>query len=251
MTPKPDVTTVDGVIASYPRSGRTWLAGMIGDVLRQSLQLPVGHRYFVNTDAQQDLEAFFTQFGPDAPPIPARLATHKLSHSTPRADHLVIVVRDPFDSLVSYYHYTTKLRGEFSGDMDDFLGSKNHGVTRLAEWFNSWASRRTAATVVTYERLRTDTAVQLGRALDGLGIDHDVDLDVVARRWNFEDRQAREIDRTGESDVDSRFVRRGEVGTGRLELSPAQIVTIETNLGTNLTAQARAWMSDLSYEIGA
>lgn len=235
-----------GILASYPRSGRTWLAGMIGEVLRRSVPLPKGTRVFANDHRASAIKDFYEQFDGPAP-IPARLATHLKASEVPHVDRIVLVVRDPFDSLVSYFHYTTKHTSQFDGDISTFLRSSGYGTARLARWFNSWAPRSESALVVPYEQLRQHPATYLAKTLDAFGIEHHEDLEATANRWDFERRQARELERSDSADANALFVRSGAIGTGVTELSDDDAHYVRASLADLLTPHSQALMAELDY----
>jgi len=235
-----------GILASYPRSGRTWLAGMIGEVLRRSVPLPKGTRVFATDHREEAITEFYEQFDGPAP-IPVRLATHMKASEVPPVERVVLVVRDPFDSLVSYFHYTTKHTSQFDGDIGAFLQSRGYGTERLARWFNSWAPMSATALVVPYEQLRQHPATYLSKTLDAFGIEHDEDLEATAGRWDFERRQAREVERSESADANSLFVRSGAVGTGVAELTDAEVRYVHSSLTELLTPASQALMTELGY----
>ncbi len=238
--------TIEALLASYPRSGRTWLAGMVSEVIRRSTPLPKGTRVFINEHSDKAIVEWNAQFDGPAP-APLRLATHNSRHEVPAAPHTVMIIRHPYDSLVSYFHYTTKHTEQFGGDIPGFLRSPSHGIFRLARWFNSWAPGADDVTVVSYETLRTNPGPELGRALAGLGVDHDEDLDAVANRWAFEKRQAKELERTGPTDADALFIRSGKVGGGREELTDHDISTINETLRSSLNDDALRLLTSHGY----
>ncbi len=145
------------VLASFPRAGRTWLATLIHGAVAGSadggMELLQGgdHRVLLTHD----------DFDP-------------AQHGGPT----VLVLRDPADQLVSFFHYMSDHLGEYRGTLAESVHSENQGVPRLARWFNTWGEVAPRCFATTYEALRTDTATELVKVLDGLHLAPHADLDL-------------------------------------------------------------------------
>lgn len=238
---------VEGVLASFPRSGRTWLAGMISEVVMKSLpERRKNVRAFV-TDLSDATVAEWRNALGDREPPPLRIATHDKYDPKIHVKPIVLVCRQPEDSMVSYFHYQSGHQNTFDGNLDDFLRNAGVGVNRLANWYNSWAEVTDGCTTVTYESLRRDTAGELDRVLNAFGIEHELDLDALVERWEFSNRQSLEKKRQPEAAPNALFVRAGEIGGGINEFSDDQAAFFHQELSKKLTSRAHRLLSTLGY----
>ena len=242
---------IEGVLASFPRSGRTWLAGMVSEVVMKSLpERRKNVRAFVQNLRKASVAEWRDAFG-DLEPPPLRIATHNRYDPKLHVKPIVLVCRQPADSLVSYFHYQSGHQNKFDGTLDDFLRNTGVGVNRLAGWYNSWAEIADGCTTVTYESLRRDTAGELDRVLNAFGIEHELDLDALAERWEFSNRQSLEKKRQPEAAPNALFVRAGEIGGGINEFSDDQAAFFHEELSNRLTPRAHHLLDTLGYTLPA
>lgn len=242
---------VHAVLASFPRSGRTWLAGMVSSAQNQTLRRIVTGkpaRSFVNSLNPDVLDGWQGDYAKLAPP-PLRLATHEDYDPELHPQNIVLLCRQPLDAMYSYFHYRSKHTATFEGEVDDFLRNEALGVNRLAKWYNSWSTIRTDATVITYEALRSDTPKELARTLDGLNMDWDCDLRQVCEQFEFSKRQKIERDRleTEEGSADELFVRSGQLGEGEANFSSTEKATIAKLLDEKLSPDSKVMLDELGY----
>lgn len=240
---------IHAVLASFPRSGRTWLAGMISAAelrdLRKDAPGPI--RAFVNSMSSDVVDEWRSAFG-DLQRPPLRLATHEKYDGRAHPERVVALVRSPADALWSYYHYRTAHQQSYAGSLDSFLGEAGLGIPALARWYNSWVETRDTAVVIEYEKLRADPGTHLRRALDGLDCTTTVDTDVIAERWEFSRRQENELKTSNESTTpNALFIRSGVIGEGRESFTGAQMERLESDLHRLLSADAISWMRSLGY----
>ncbi|KAF8781218.1 hypothetical protein HU200_000686 [Digitaria exilis] len=121
----------DVLLASYPKSGTTWLKALSFAALRRSDHPPlaVDHplRHRSPHDCVRFIEAEFdTGDEFEAFPSPRLLATHLPYTLLPEAItasagcRVVYICRDPKDALVSYWHFTNKMSQGFGVDAGSF-----------------------------------------------------------------------------------------------------------------------------------
>jgi len=182
------LTDSDVLLASYPRTGSTWLRFML-------------HNALTGKDAEfgQVLKVipYLGRHG-DAPAVlPGHgrvIKSHEVrSFGSARA---VYLTRHPLDVALSEYRYTQR-RGLFDGDLDEFIESFLKGrVNPYGSWkkhVEYWTRYPKLLSVVKYEDLRRDPEASLGLLLDSLGVSVDPEVTKRAVEENtLEKMQAKE-----------------------------------------------------------
>jgi hypothetical protein len=237
----------DTFIISYPKAGRTWLRMMVGQALRRRFGFP-------RRKVMHATSARITR-----PGMPRILATHDddpqvkppelvFTDKQPyRRSKVILLVRDPRDLIVSYWHHRSKRNsGEFrfAGTLDEFIAEENWVVESLIAFYNAWARQRHVPAgflLVRYEDLHRDPAQELRRVLEFLGLEDISEREVERavrsssfgrmRRWEEENSVGGAALRPGDpDDPDSFKVRQGGVGGHRCLLTHSQIAGLDRRL---------------------
>lgn len=227
---KDRLRATDMFIASYPRSGNTWIRHLVADVVLQMHDLPFqpGEPWPIHPDQIiPDMHAHnIDQIDPRID-LPSRLVkTHELFDGA--VDKVVYVFRLPADTLVSYYHYHRRyehLRDKASLGVDLFC------LEHLGEWcahVTNFARAKAAGNArflfVSYETMHQRTVAALQDVALFLGLDVDESTCKVAvDNHSFEKKYASE--RLGEQHH-GRFYRKGKVGSAREELCGTTMAAI-------------------------
>jgi hypothetical protein len=217
----------DAVLASYPKSGNTWLKFMLADLL---------------TGAEIDFEAADKvvpsigahDAGPRLLPGGGRLLKshepyrHVYGRRYGRAIHLV---RDGRDTAVSYYFHELRRRGSWEGErfsrfLELFLSGRLDGYGVWHEHVCSWLDERATERVrlVRYEDALADPLGELREIAEFLGLETpDGALEAAVERNDFGRMRAREeastiADRWQRRDI--RFIREGASGGWREVFGP-------------------------------
>ncbi len=203
----------DVLLASFPRSGNTWLRFLLANTISVA-ELDGREVDF------EELNALMPELGTSdlSASWPYRsvgrvVKTHRPYFPLFGRHRSVLVIRDPRDVMVSYFHYA---RGDkavrYAGTFSDFVRSTHLG---LPSWFAHWRSwREKADLVLRYEELRRDTTREFQRLLGlaGARVDDGV-VDEAVRRSDI--RNIRRIEETrdrphGDRHVDGfKFARDG------------------------------------------
>jgi Sulfotransferase domain len=170
----------DYAVVSYGKSGRTWLRVLLS-------------RYFAGKAGfPDDYLLEFDEFRRRQPGFPAIFFTHDNYISDyltgPGRDELfraipvVLLVRDPRDTVVSLYFQWKHRMGPRKKainlypppetDMFSFMMREETGLPKIIAFMNDWAERFDAVPhklLATYEDLRADTAKELERVLRFMG----------------------------------------------------------------------------------
>lgn len=169
----------DIYVATYPRSGTTWMLFMLhllcrgpdaefrhlGDVC------PWFERALaIGSLRAEDLERL---------PSPRIFKTHLPPQWLPPEGRFVVIVRDPADVALSYYGLYRDYLG-FEGSLDDFLVRFERGRVQYGSWWThvgQWQRRATerpeAVVLLCYEELRADPAAGLRRVAAAVGLPTD------------------------------------------------------------------------------
>lgn len=228
------LSAYDAVLGSYPRSGGTWLSIMLGEHL---------------TGTSFDLRS-----GDDALPMVGE-GTPQLSipgggwlyrsHEPYRREYRrpIVLVRDPRDVVISYFHFQRDRLEIFDGTLPEFVDGFVAGtIDHYGAWndhVDSWLAGGDDRVVVRYEELRADPARELQRILDFLGIEWDAArLEHVAQANSFDRMREKEqvsSEATPEDRPDSaRFVRAGHVGGWRESLDEDSLRKLEHAMSTTM-----------------
>lgn len=212
----------DQLLASYPRSGNTWL------------------RFLVASLAHPDVEVDFTfisQVVPDIHECPLRdlrqlsepriIKTHEAWR--PCYQRGVYIVRDPRAVLVSMHNYM-KTQGAVPEDVaiEEFAARFLEGDVPFGRWdlhVRGWLDGPENVLVVRYEDLKNDIRGVLPRIALALGLSRDQgSIERAILQGSFDRMRQIEIDRAGQihqlrnSRKGRRFVRLGEADAWRSEL---------------------------------
>lgn len=218
---------VDALLASYPKSGRTWFRFILANYLKMMVapdQPADLHNMFtvlpnLAWDRERGIPAFAFR---RTAAIPLVAVTHAYPSMFLRSGCPVIfMVRDPRDVMVSAYFHATRHKHRFSGDIDAFVRDPALGVAALIRHLNAWSSilSRQPHHILHYERLSEAPDVATIEALRFLGIP--LDKALVGRAVeaaSFSNMRKLEIERGipgheyDRSDPQALRTRRGAVG---------------------------------------
>jgi Sulfotransferase domain len=235
----------DVFIASYPRSGSTWLRFLLFEILtRQSAGFDQVNEVLADVGRHRH-----------APPLVPGQGRIVKTHEAYRPEYqkAVYLVRDPRDVALSEYAYE-RAAGRMPGDFEDylalFLRGKANGYGAWHAHVNSWLdapiARNGRLLVLKFEDLRRETADLFARAVNFLGIRADLRaIEEAITNNSVQQMQAKE-DRSpqlpGASGEQQRFIRSGSVGGWRQKLTPDQARRIEDH--------ERASLLRMGYPVG-
>lgn len=242
----PRLSGGDAVVISVPNSGRTWVRTFLAAYFCSRF----GHPFSLDPDEYRDAR------------IPRVTYTHDLyEHYTktrwwdrvrskylvPRREirraRILLLARDPRDAFVSHYHELTRRTAETAGELKDRSASEIlrdgvHGIAVMVRAMNEWMAElghRTDCTLVRYEDLHREPAVQFRRVLAGLGDSKPAEphFSAALQFSQFGNMRRMEASRTYDpqllqpgdvNDPESYKVRRGKVGGYVDYLSAADLV---------------------------
>ncbi len=236
----------DTFVVSYPKSGNTWTRFLIGNLLNpkeiinfENIEVKIPDIYVNNESDLKKIE------------IPRTLKSHE--YFDPRYKKVILIVRDPRDIAVSYFHHCIKMKIiNDNSSLDDFVDKFiEGGFDPFGTWgenVGSWIGARRGCNnflLLKYEDLLDDTAKYLRKIADFLEIAvNNDDLEMAIEASKLKNMQKMEMQQmtkwkpTKDSRQDKMFVREGKSGGWKNTLSDSAARKIEF-----------AW-SDLMCELG-
>lgn len=248
----------DVFLVSYPRSGNTWTRFLLGNLISESDPVT-----FSNIESRVP-EIYFN---PDrelrALARPRMLKSHECFQ--PQYPHVIYIVRDPRDVVISFYHHNVKARNIpddypmtsfvprfIPGEFDRKFGSWRDNVL-------SWISVRGESPnfmMLRYEEMKRDTAGALLQVVDFLkrcsfrkidssskALKRAIELSSPERMRALEKQEAARWVLTKSTRGDKPFVRTAKAGGWKSELAPESVDMIESAWGD--------LMQTLGYELSS
>ncbi len=160
-------------IVSYPKCGRTWLVLLIGKSLQLHYGLRARNLLRLRSFSRPWRDIPYILQHHDGGPeflFPEELDTDKSAYAGRK---VIFMVRDPRDVLVSSYFQKTKRNVNYEGSMADYVHERRGGIESIIRFYNIWGRNRQIPAdflLLTYEDLHADTAGQLQRVLEFIGI---------------------------------------------------------------------------------
>jgi len=160
-------------IVSFPKSGRTWLRMLIGRALCDRFKLPESQVLdtFELTRAAGILPTIFTHDGTSNTEGRhfRRLGRSKRAYRNKR---VLLLCRDPRDTVISCYFEATKRKGVYSGTLSEFLRDPHYGIEKIVTFYERWEAARSvpeALLIVSYEGMHADPGKVLRETLAFMG----------------------------------------------------------------------------------
>lgn len=247
------LATTDALVISYPKSGRTWLRLMLGVYLfgepsanaMELFEMTSRRKDWPTVDISHD---DYPMWKPSD-----RIVTDKSCYKDKR---VLLLVREPKDTLVSFYFQYTR-RGDkdrandsaFSGSISEFIRHDIGGLPSLVRFMNAWADQRQLPggfMLCRYEDLHAQPVESLKRVLEFLGwssvedeaVRHAVEACEFSRMRKMEESRALGNQRLmppEDGDPEGFKVRKGQVGGYREYLSDEDIAWADAYLDEHLS----------------
>jgi len=232
----------DVFVASYPRSGSTWLRFLLFEALtRRDAGFDDVNRYIPDVGMHRDA----------VPLLPSGGRLIK-THEAYRSDYAraIYIVRDVRDVALSEYAYE-KAQGWVTCSLDEFLESFVRGKvngygswqTHARSWLDSSLARRGDLLVVRYGDLKREPETNLSQIAGFLGVGlGDETIRAAIRNNSFQNMRKKEEEapqigydpRTRSIAEDKRFVRSGKVGGWVERLTSNQLALLTESAGEML-----------------
>ena len=184
--------------------------------------------------------------------LPEELPTDKSEYAGRK---VIFMVRDPRDVFVSSYFQKTKRNFNFEGTIDDYVKERRGGIETILKFYNIWANNRHVPQdflLIQYEKLHEDTAGEVRRVLNFIGLDQISDQTIeeavdFCRFDNMRKLEAKNALGTkalaarDEKDTETFKTRKGEVGGYKEYLSGSTLAIVEETIQKDLDCFYRAY----------
>jgi hypothetical protein len=221
----------DVYLVSFPKSGATWMNFLIANVniamsgVDRVVTFYNVHQYVPDIHDSRELGTPLLSF-------PGFRFIKSHSELNRYYNNLVYIVRNPEDTMISYYNFLRGL-GQFNGTLSDLIESERLGIRSWTSHVESWIFHSPASLafmMVRYEDLKRDPAVELERIYYQLGFSlQKTVLDKAVELSSFSNMKKLEEDLNygGRPIMENfQFMRSGQSGEGKAELSKSDIVKI-------------------------
>ncbi|CAM1311720.1 Uncharacterised protein g5785 [Pycnogonum litorale] len=223
----------DIFVASYPKSGTTWVQMMVW-LLKNNLESPTFEEEIIEDNF---LELYLGKKGAENLKLPRQIKTHLPFDLVPynKNTKYVYTCRNPFDVCVSFYKHTCHYVQdyEYDGTFDEYFELFIRGQVDSGDYFHhvmSWYAHKDDPNMLwlIYEEMKADprtAMVKVGEFLGGSYADmvHDEEtLDKLIVKSSFDAMKRLKTRNTTEVKENTSFFRKGAVGDHRSHFSEAQ-----------------------------
>lgn len=238
----------DCYLLSYPKTGRTWVRVMMGQLLARHF----GHGQL----AQVELGARMPRYAGvphivakhDGTPQKKTAAEIDPDRSEYRDCRVILLVRDLRDTVVSNYFQVTRREIRYSGDISSYVRWPRGSFDGMLRYYNVWAEQRRvpqAFLLVRYEDLHEDAPRQLRRIAEFLQLREVSDASVAGavEYASFGAMKNREASRAADAsvlapgkagDAESFKTRKGRIGGYAEYLAPDDIAWLNRRIDAEL-----------------
>lgn len=206
-----EIKSSDLILAGYPKTGSTWIRFYLYSLLCQRApELPQ------TIDAMNDAMPEFANRsyfkGWHFEETPRIVKTHQKRLRVFRRNKAALVVRDPRDIVVSYYHYVSGLKASgFDGKVSDVLRDRKMGAEAFFKHYSSWED--SAGLILRYEDIKEDPYTSFSKLAEFFSIDRtEAEIRVAIEAANFSNMrlaQSKSVNLKAEFKEGHQFVRSG------------------------------------------
>jgi hypothetical protein len=173
----PDAPRADDIyLASYPRSGNTWLSFLIANAIREHYGLKREVGFFSILDIIPSVHFKSKDINPQGlfgcNDLPRIIKSH--CGYNPYYNRVIFLVRDPRKVLVSYYQFLRERKFiPESQTLSDFIRTERYGAKRWSNHAKGWYLSYSAGQIIQvflYEDFAANPQAQLSRLMDLLGL---------------------------------------------------------------------------------
>lgn len=204
----------DVILASYPRSGNTWVRFFFCNLisLKEWSGQDLDFEILNDTMPEFGVNNLVKSWSHNT--IPRIVKTHKKCWPIFENKRSILIIRDPRDVMVSYYHFKKDKKGELSTvDFSNFIRTPKFGLRAWFEHYLSW--RENYDLLVKYEDMKRDDVAEFARMVEFLELPLEESIiREASNRASFSNVRSVEEDNEAETELEnnrdeSKFARDG------------------------------------------
>lgn len=249
------------IISSYPKSGRTWIRFILANYLNKYYQLGTKvdlYSFFSilpNDDDNDSIKGIGNYRYHDRPEVPFILFSHKGRHQSQQINKRILIIRSPFDTLVSDYFQMKDRLSLFKGTISEFIKDSEFGVKKMAQFLNSWSNSilEKKLHIIQYEELSQDTERSIKSMLEYLNLPVDqkilsesVSISKFESMRKLETKQGMPSENYNLGNQNALRMREGKINGYQKHLSKEDVVYIRSYLNSNLLPNLRNFLKSTS-----
>lgn len=172
----------DIYLVEFPKSGITWLSFILANIIQLKAEPAVGVNFFNFTQIIADINYSKYPRSMNNPFGSRIIKSH--SRYNPFYTHVIFLIRNPFNVMLSYYNFLNKL-GHIDMDFAKFLKHKKFGIDAWVKHTESWLKTNTGGhrfCMIKYEDLVDNTFETVNRLINLLG--WQVDDSIISKAIN-------------------------------------------------------------------
>lgn len=201
------------VIASFPKSGNTWVRFLIANIYNNVSKIFDEIDFYNIHDIIPELgneQKYFNKF-------PQLYKTHGKYESM--FDKAILVLRNSWDTLLSYYYYLN-VEKNVNINFKDMVIHEQYGIKSIVNHTNSYTKNCTNLLIITYERLKRNSLIEIKKICYFLDINvEDWIINEAINKSSFDVMKQIEINKGRKfGNPNYQFVREGQIGKGKLIL---------------------------------
>ncbi len=213
-----DLRQSDVFLVEFPKSGVTWLSFILGNLMILKSKNESSINFFNFTQYVPEIH-YSRTIGKTRSNFGFRIIKSHADYN-PFYSHVILLIRNPFNVMLSYYKYLTALNIT-DKDFSAFIKDKKLGVESWVKHTQSWLSennRGLRLQVVRYEDIAQKPLFAIKYLCDTLGISVDEDLlNKVVELSSFEKMKKKENTFSKHNPAyNLNFVRKGKTGAAKL-----------------------------------
>lgn len=163
-----NLTAKDRFLVSFPKAGSTWVRYFLCEILCQR-----SDEENTSMDVTNRLMPEFAHRSLFLPwrfdECPRIIKTHQKHNCFFGSKDAVLIIRDPRDIVVSFFHYATGSRDyAFGGSMGDIIRHPRMGLEACLSHYKSWENH--AQLILRYEEVKASTYAEFSKLLDFYGL---------------------------------------------------------------------------------
>ncbi len=172
----------DLYLVEYPKSGITWLSFILANIIQLKANPAVEVSFFNFTQIIADIN--YSKYPRSMNnPFGSRIIKSHAKYN-PFYTHVILLVRNPFNVMLSYYNFQSKL-GSNDMEFKKFIENKKYGIDGWLKHTESWLKMNVGGhrfCMIRYEDLINNTFETVNRLINLLG--WQVDDNIISKAIN-------------------------------------------------------------------